>query len=191
MDKIPVFLGSPRRKGNSEALADAVIRGIEEAGGKAEVVRLVDYKIAPCIGCGGCDKTGKCVIIDDMQQMCEKIINARRLIIVSPIYFYSVTAQTKAFIDRCQALWNRKRLLKKKGEWQEDPDRKGYLVSVAATRGEKVFDGAVLTMIYTCDAMGIGYGGGLLVRGVDSRGEMKKDSANLEKGIAFGRDCLK
>ncbi len=129
--------------------------------------------------------------MDDMQPLYDKIIAARRLIIASPIYFYSVTAQTKAFIDRCQALWNRKKLMKEKGEWQDDPDRKGYLVSVAATKGEKVFEGAVLTMIYTCDAMGIDYGGDLLVRGVDNRGEMADDTESMQQAVEFGKNCLK
>ncbi len=53
MDKVLVFLGSPRRRGNSEVLVNAVVAGIEENGGEAEVIRLVDHDIAPCIGCGG------------------------------------------------------------------------------------------------------------------------------------------
>jgi multimeric flavodoxin WrbA len=190
MSDVLLFLGSPRKNGNSEVLAQAVCRGIEQAGGSVETIRLCALQIAPCIGCGGCDKTGHCVVLDQMIPLYEKIEAARRVIIASPIYFYSVTAQTKGFIDRCQALWNRKHLQVKAGVWRQDPDRKGYLLSVAATKGEKVFDGAVLTMKYTCDAMGLVYGGGLLVRGVDRRGEMKNDLENMRKGEEFGRQCL-
>ncbi len=190
MSDVLIFLGSPRKKGNSEILAEAVCRGIEQAGGSFEIVRLCALQFSPCIGCGGCDKTGHCVLEDQMIPLYDKIESARRLIIASPIYFYSVTAQTKAFIDRCQALWNRKHLKVKAGTWRQDPDRKGYLISVAATNGEKVFDGAVLTMKYTCDAMGLEYGGELLVRGIDHRGEMERDIVNMQMAEDFGRKCL-
>jgi multimeric flavodoxin WrbA len=190
MSDVLLFLGSPRKNGNSEVLAQAVCRGIEQAGGSVEIIRLCALRIAPCIGCGGCDKTGHCVVIDQMIPLYDKVAAARRVIIASPIYFYSVTAQSKAFIDRCQALWNRKHLQVRAGVWRQDLDRKGYLVSVAATKGEKVFDGAVLTMKYTCDAMGLVYAGGLLVRGIDRRGEMEKDLENIRKGEEFGRQCL-
>jgi multimeric flavodoxin WrbA len=191
MSDVLIFLGSPRKKGNSEMLTEAICRGIEQAGGSFEIVRLCALQFSPCIGCGGCDKTGHCVLEDEMIPLYDKIESARRLIISSPIYFYSITAQAKAFIDRCQALWNRKHLKVKAGTWQQDPERKGYLVSVAATKGEKVFDGAILTMKYTCDAMGLEYGGELLIRGIDRRGEMEKDTASMQMAGDFGRQCLR
>lgn len=190
MSDVLIFLGSPRKKGNSEMLAEAICRGIEQAGGSFELVRICALQFSPCIGCGGCDKTGHCVVEDQMIPLYEKIESARRLMIVSPVYFYSITAQAKAFVDRCQALWNRKYLKVKAGTWQQDPERKGYLVSVAATKGEKVFDGSILTMKYTCDAMGLEYGGELLVRGIDRRGEMEKDVASMQRAEDFGRRCL-
>ncbi len=190
MSDVLIFLGSPRKKGNSEMLAEAICRGIEQAGGSFELVRLCALQFSPCIGCGGCDKTGHCVVEDQMIPLYEKIESARRLMIVSPVYFYSITAQAKAFVDRCQALWNRKYLKVKAGTWQQDPERKGYLVSVAATKGEKVFDGSILTMKYTCDAMGLEYGGELLVRGIDRRGEMEKDVESMQRAEDFGRRCL-
>ena len=60
-----VFLGSPRKKGNSEILTEALLKGVRQAGGTPETIRLCDLKISPCISCGGCDKTGKCVVEDD------------------------------------------------------------------------------------------------------------------------------
>ena len=190
MREVLLFLGSPRKKGNSEVLAEAVCRGIKQGGGSYEIVRLADLNFSPCIGCGGCNKTGHCVVEDQMIPLYDKIESARRVIMVSPIYFYSITAQAKAFVDRCQALWNRKYLQVKKGTWKQDPDRKGYLVAVAATQGERVFDGAILTMKYAYDAMGLIYGGDFLVRGVDKRGEMAKDVETLKKAEEFGKQCL-
>ncbi len=191
MSEVLVLLGSPRKKGNSEILVEAICRGIEGEGGSYEVVRLASLELSPCIGCGGCDQTGHCVVEDQMTPLYEKIESARRVILASPIYFYSITAQAKAFVDRCQALWNRKHLQVEKGTWQQDPDRKGYLVAVAATRGERVFEGAILTMKYAYDAMGLVYGGEFLVRGVDKRGEMARQTETLKKAEEFGRQCLK
>lgn len=182
------ILGSPRKVGNSEILADRVIKGVEEAGAVSEKIRLSDLKISPCIACGGCEKTGKCVILDDMQALYDKIDSVNRIVIVSPIYFYGVTAFTKSFIDRSQAMWSRKYLLNERVAG-EIP-RKGYFVSVCATKGERIFEGAVLTVKYGLDAMDFSYGGDLLVRGVDSKGEITGRSDELEQARDFGRKIV-
>lgn len=184
------FLGSPRKKGNSEILTGAFLEGVRQEGGKPEIIRLCDLKIAPCISCGGCDKEGKCVVEDDMTPLYQKIIAIDKIILASPIYFYGITAQAKAFIDRTQALWNRKRLLKGKGEWLENPARRGFFVSVAATRGANVFTGAVLTMKYGYDAMDMSYGGDFLVNGPDKRGDMKKYEEKLAEAREAGRNFI-
>jgi multimeric flavodoxin WrbA len=182
-----VFLGSPRKKGNSEILTLALLEGVRQAGGSSEIIRLCDLKISPCISCGGCDKTGRCVVEDDMTPLYEKIISTDKIIVSSPIFFYGVTAQTKAFVDRTQALWNRKRLLQKKNDWVENPERRGFFISVAATKGARIFEGAVLTMKYAYDAMGMEYGGDFLVTGPDKRGDM----ANYEQKLAEAREAGK
>ena len=185
-----VFLGSPRKKGNSEVLTEAFLEGIRQEGGVPDIIRLCDLKISPCISCGGCDKTGKCVVEDDMIPLYKKIIATDKAIISSPIYFYGVSAQAKAFIDRTQALWNRKRLLQKKGEWVENPERKGFFISVAATRGTKIFEGAVLTAKYAYDAMGMQYAGDLLISGPDKRGDMAKSEKKLAEAKEAGKNFI-
>ena len=178
------FRGSPRKGGNSDLLLDAVIKGGEKSGAITEIIRLCDLNIAPCISCGGCDKTGKCVVDDDMTLLYEKIENAHRFILASPIFFYGITAQAKAFIDRMQALWNRNQIQIQKGEYREDENRKGLFISVAASHGPRVFEGAVLTMKYGFDAMNVRYSKELLLKGVDQRGailEMKEILNNAEE----------
>lgn len=184
------FLGSPRKKGNSEVLTQELLEGVRQAGGSPEIIRLCDLKISPCISCGGCDKTGRCVVEDDMIPLYEKIISIDKIIVSSPIFFYGVTAQTKAFIDRTQALWNRKRLLQKKGEWVDNPERKGFFISVAATRGARIFEGAILTMKYGYDAMGMQYGGDFLVTGPDKRGDMVKYEKKLAEAREAGKNFI-
>jgi multimeric flavodoxin WrbA len=185
-----VFLGSPRKKGNTEVLTQAVLDGVTQAGGTPEIIRLCDLKISPCISCGGCDKTGKCIVEDDMIPLYKKIIATDRIIIASPIYFYGVTAQTKAFIDRTQALWNRKRLQKISGEWVENKARQGFFVSVAATSGARIFEGAILTVKYAFDAMDMAYAGEFLVTGPDRRGDMAKYEEKLVKARAAGENFV-
>ena len=188
MINVLIFLGSPRKKGNTEALLERVMRGVREAGAAAELIRLPDLDIHPCLGCGDCEKTGQCVIKDDMRDLYQKIDHADRVVIGSPIYFYGLTAQTKAFVDRCQALWSRKYCLGKRRA--EDNRGPGYFVSVAATKGERIFNGAILTAQYGLDAMDLTYGGELLVRGVDKRGEIKKFDKELERACQFGKDIV-
>jgi len=185
-----VFLGSPRKKGNTEALTEALLEGVRQEGGVPEIIRLCDLKISPCISCGGCDKKGKCVVEDDMTPLYEKIISTDKIILASPIFFYGITAQAKAFIDRTQALWNRKRLLQKKGTWVENPARKGFFISVAATKGANVFTGAVLTMKYGYDAMDMEYAGEFLVSGPDKRGDMAKYEKKLAEAKEAGRNFI-
>src|SRR3989338_3003385 len=88
--KVLALSGSPRKKGNTETLLHAVLKGVEAAGGEVELFRLYDLRIQPCIGCGGCDKTGECVLEDDMQELYPKILAAQRVILASPIYFYGI-----------------------------------------------------------------------------------------------------
>ena len=79
-----IFLGSPRKNGNTETLVQSVMAGVEEVGGTSELIRLSEYKINPCVGCGGCEKEGNCVIQDDMQDMYPRITAADRIIVASP-----------------------------------------------------------------------------------------------------------
>ncbi len=186
--KVLFVLGSPRKEGNTELLLEPVMQGVIDAGSGSELVRAADLDIHPCLACGGCTETGVCVVKDDMQQLYEKIDHADRIVIGSPIYFYGVTAQAKAFIDRCQALWSRKYLLGKRRAGKIV--RKGYFVSVAATTGERVFEGAIMTVRYGVDAMDFPYAGELLVRGVDKKGEVARFAGDLERAYQFGHDIV-
>ena len=189
MIEVIAFNGSPRKKGNTEVLLDAVARGVKKAGGSIDIIRLCDLTISPCIGCGGCSKEGKCVIEDDMTILYDKIGSAQRIILASPIYFYGITSQAKAFVDRIQALWSRKYLLGK-GVGKGQSGRKGYLLSVAATTGERVFEGAELTATYFFDAVDAEYSGSLLVRGMDKRGEVSNVADELKRAEQFGKEIV-
>ena len=183
-----ILNGSPRKKGNTQHIVTMVAEGLTKAGAEVDLFRLSDLDIHPCIGCGHCEKEGMCVFKDDMQMLYEKIAGADRIILASPIYFYGLTAQTKACIDRCQALWSRKYILKQPVSTK--PGRKGYLISIAATRGERIFEGAILSTRYGLDAMDARYSGELLYPGVDKREAIKNHPDYPDKIIAFTRKLL-
>jgi multimeric flavodoxin WrbA len=117
--KITAFCGSPRKNGNTETLLKEAVRGIEEAGHSVDTFYLNTMNIKPCQDCGGCNDTGKCILRDDMDQIIEAIRDSDRIILASPIFFFSLSAQAKLMIDRCQSFWCEKYLLHKsiEGHW--------------------------------------------------------------------------
>ena len=104
--KVLVLLGSPRKKGNSAILADKIAQGAKSAGAKVEVLFIHGMKISPCNSCYACQKPNSkgCSIKDDMQIVYRKFREADAWIIASPVYWFTVSAQTKLWMDRCFAL---------------------------------------------------------------------------------------
>jgi len=186
--KIAVLLGGPRKKGNSETLARVVVGPIEQDEGTVEYIRLNDLSLRPCQGCGGCDKTGSCVIKDDMSDIYSAVDDADRILLVSPVYFYGLSAQCKIFGDRMQARWARRYMLKDR--FRQGEGRKGYLISSAATKGPKIFECSILTARYIFDAMDVEYGGEFVVKGVDKRKAVYEHPEELRLAEAFGKDIL-
>lgn len=187
--KILAFLGSPRRKGNSEMAAIAVVNHlVEETGAEAEYIRLASQSISPCIACGGCDKTGECVVKDDMIEHYPRIDEADIIFLAGPTYFYGLSAQIKGFIDRIQARWSRKYLLKSR--FRVEDARRGYLICTAATQGKKLFDGSVLVAKSFFDAVDVKYGGELLIRGVDERGAFNESQDKEDSALTFAREIV-
>jgi len=104
--QVLVILGSPRRTGNSSTLAARISRGAKSSGAKVETLFLQDLKISPCRACDTCQKHDSkgCATKDDMQEIYPKLIKADAWVIASPVYWFTMSAQTKIFIDRCYAL---------------------------------------------------------------------------------------
>lgn len=183
--KVLGILGSPRREGNTEILLDEALRGASDHGGLCEKVILRDLKITPCLEIYKCAEDGVCAIQDEMQGLFPKIVQAERLLLASPIFFYSVPALAKAMIDRCQSLWAKKYILKL--PVSPIADRKGVFISVAATRGKKLFDGVRLTVQYFFDAIDVAYSDELFVRGADEKGEVRDQPEALKAAYDLGQ----
>ena len=101
MSRIVVLVGSVRREGNTALLAKAFAEGAGKRH-EVELVSVADYSIHPCLGCNRCYSAegNRCVQQDDMVKIYEKLKGADTLVIASPVYFYGVSAQLKALIDR-------------------------------------------------------------------------------------------
>ena len=95
---------SPRKGGNTEILLRAALSGAKEEGADTELLKIYEMKIAPCDGCTTCQESGECRIKDDMQKVYQKLLAADGIILGSPVYFWSVSGQTKIFMDRTYAL---------------------------------------------------------------------------------------
>jgi multimeric flavodoxin WrbA len=187
--KVLGIMGSPRRQSNTEILLDKALEGAREAGAEVEKVLVSKLKVSPCLEIYACRKDGNCPIKDDMQLLYDKLLEADRVIFASPIFFYGITSQAKAVVDRCQALWMRRHVL---GMGKEDKrERRGVFISVGATRGEKLFDGAVLTVKYFFDAIGVEYSSDLLIRGIDNKGQIKEHPAALDDAFRLGQELVR
>jgi len=104
--RVLILKGSPRPKGNSSTLADQVANGAKAAGANVESFNLHDMVIKPCDACEACHKTsdGECVIDDDMQILYPKLRAADVIVLASPIYWFTMSAQLKLCVDRWYAL---------------------------------------------------------------------------------------
>lgn len=188
MMKILGLAGSPRRYGNSEILLDKFLEGVSSKGGEIEKIVISELAIAPCNATNACFKAGICDIKDDMQQIYEKLLEADCVVLASPIFFYGVTAQAKALIDRSQCLWARQNILRQ--DLSQGRKRSGVFISVAGTSGKKVFDGSILTVKYFFKAIGVEYFEGLLFRNIDKKKDILKYPDALSRSFSLGEKIV-
>jgi len=177
------IMGSPRIKGNTDLLLDEALKGAQSQDAEMEKLIVDKLKISPCREYYGCLRDGNCVIRDDMDGIYPKLLEADVVIVASPIFFYGLTSQLKALIDRSQALWARKYVLKQNLPYE---GRKGAFIAVGATKGQKLFDGSIFTVKYFFRAIGVEYGEELLVRGVDKKGEIIKHPTAFKDAFELG-----
>ena len=180
---------SPRKNGNTAILARQALAGATEAGAEIEFIYLVDYKFAPCRACGGCDKTGRCVVKDDVMQIYEKVLSADSIILAAPIFSMGICAQAKMFIDRAQQFWSTKFLLQRHVIEDEEKRnaRRGIYLSTAGTNLPHVFDGAVQVAKYFFNMLEINLMGTYCYPKIDPPGEVNNYSEVLQEVFAAGK----
>lgn len=187
--KVLGIAGSPRRGGNTDLLLDEVMKGAASRGAEVKTIILNNLKITPCQHCDACLEAGNCRTQDDMQMVYRELEAADRIILASPIQFMTVTAQMKAMIDRCQALWARKYVLKipPLGNRRE---RKGLFISVGGRKVVNLFEPALATVRALFNTLDITYAGDLLFRGVDEKGAITKHPDALQQAFLAGQKLV-
>lgn len=185
--KVLGIAGSPRRNGNTDILLQQVMLGAAGDGVETKVVVLSTLNISPCRHCDGCLKTGRCVVEDDMQWLHVDLREADGIVLASPIFFMSVTAQAKAMIDRCQAIWAIKHVLKMPVAIPPGRKRKGLFVSVGGTKLSNLFQPALATIKSWFVTLDVGYLGEVVFSGIDEAGAILQYPAALDEAFAAGQ----
>ncbi len=186
--KIIGVMGSPRMRGNSDLLLDAALTAAAESGADCTKLVLSKLNIQACRHCGGCEKLhGEgCVQKDDMRDLYEPIRTADRIIVASPIFFMSLTAQAKAFIDRCQPFWCMK-YLEKKPTSDSEHARKGLFIGVGGCDFETLFDSSRLILRSFFTILDMPDWDELTFSSVEDRGEIAQREGALQAAADAGR----
>jgi len=171
--------------GNSAALAARISRGAESAGAEVENLFLQDLEISPCRGCETCqqhDSQG-CAIKDDMQEIYPKLIRADAWVIASPVYWFTMSAQTKIFMDRCYALL----------AYADNPFV-GKLVAIAMSYGDvdPVKSGCVNALRTFQDAFSYTESKlvGMVYGSAETAGEIENNGALMREAEELGRRLM-
>lgn len=180
------FQGSPRRKGNTSYLLATFMQAAEKLGAQTEIIEVTRKEIIPCKELVVCEKKGYCPIDDDVKTDIYPLIRqAEVVVLATPIFFFNMTAQLKAVVDRCQLFWARKYRFN-----LTDPAKKtkrGFLLSVGASKGKSLFEGLQLTAKYFFDAIDARFAGSLTYREIESPKDMARHPtviADVEKAAA-------
>jgi multimeric flavodoxin WrbA len=178
--KILILSGSPRKGGNSDILCEAFGKGAEEAGHNTEKIYLHEQKIGFCKACNACQKTGNCIQKDDMSAILQKMVNADVIVLATPVYFYTMSAQLKTLIDRTLPRYYTNRI----------SDKDFYFIATAAEEKnamERTIDGlrGFTDCLPNAKIKGVIYGAG-----VYDKGEIK-NSPTMEEAYQMGLACAK
>ena len=180
--KVLILLGSPRKKGNSAVLAEKIAKGAKSEGAKVETIYLHGLNIAPCNSCYSCQKPGSkgCSIDDDMQPIYKAMLEAEAWVIASPVFWFTMTAQTKLWMDRClafpayaKAAFSGKKIAIAMSYGGEDPFDSGCVNALRTFQDAYGYVGARI--------IGIVYGSGMKV------GEIKSNEALMKTAEELGR----
>jgi multimeric flavodoxin WrbA len=184
--KIIAFNGSPRLGGNTELLLGEAVKALTDAGHEPTLYPLNTLKIRGCQDCACCTETGTCVYRDDMTGIYDAIRGADRIILASPIFFYNLSAQAKAMVDRCQSFWCEK-YLQKKAIPAGPRGRKGLLLLVGGMKREDALQCAGLTGKAFFRTISVPEHETLAYGGVDGRGEVENHPTALKEAYEAGK----
>lgn len=175
MSRIVVLIGSMRKGGNTDLLAQSFAEGASK-NNIVELVSVADYNINPCVGCNSCftREGNQCFQNDDMSAIYDKLKNADIVVAASPVYFYGISAQLKTVIDRLHTPMRNEFHIKKLA-----------LLLVGAATLPELFDSIKLQYQLILNFFHLEDGGMVLVRGVKDKGDIVKTDA-LKEAYTLG-----
>ena len=170
MSHIVILVGSMRKGGNTDLLAQSFAEGARE-NNTVEIVSVADYKVNPCIGCNSCftREGNKCFQNDDMDSIYDKLKTADMVVVASPVYFYGISAQLKAVVDRLHTPLRNEFSIKKLA-----------LLLVGAAELPELFDAIKLQYQLVLNFFHLEDAGMVLVRGVKDKGDIKGNAVLKE-----------
>jgi len=196
--KVLAIMGSPRKGKNNDRLLNYILEGISrrEASGVVEKLYVSDLAIAPCLACDACTRRSGCIQKDSMETLYKKFDEADLIIITSPMYFNSISGQLKAIIDRNQAIWSSKYVLKE-SIIDKAKRRVGYVL-ITAGADEHPYGLSAVTPIMDLffKSINTDYWGNYFVNGVDetpaySRKQVIEDMLEIgEKIVEYYRSLV-
>jgi len=179
--------GSPRRYGNSERLLDALIVGVEAAGGSAVKLVAKDAGANVCLGCNACSKLGRCIQRDGMEDVYSALDSADAIVVASPVFFATVPAVLKTLLDRCQPYWVRRYILKQPRPAAKRPGA----ILVVGGGGDPYGTGCALNPIKSVFAvLSVAAEHVLEVVGPDKPGDIVSQPDMLERAEEIGRQLV-
>jgi len=175
--------GSPRLGGNTDILLDRVLDGVRQERGIIEKVNLADLSYSACLECDTIRDDGRCKIKDGMQLIYEKVEACDAIIVASPVFFGSLSAQMKMMIDRFQCVWIARKIHKL--DIFSKPKR-GCFISVQASGKQEYFDNARAIVKNFFSVVSASYFGDVLCYGVDEKGDVLKNNECLKQAYELG-----
>lgn len=174
--KILILTGSPRKGGNTDALAKAFVEGAKDRH-RVKIISVNDCKVNPCIGCNTCfsRENNDCFQNDGMREIYAELANADMLVVASPVYFYGISAQLKCIIDRLHT-----------------PKRNAFgikslaLLLVAASSKPSVFDAIIKQYELILEYFDLEDKGRVLTGGVNAKGDIA-DREELNQAYLLGK----
>ncbi|KAF1078751.1 flavodoxin family protein [Methanogenium sp. MK-MG] len=187
--------GSPHRHGNTEQLLDRFLEGAADAGGDTEKIILSALDYRSCRGCNACHKTGICIINDDLIPILTKAVpEADVVVLASPIYSMSITAEMKAFIDRAHTIWAQKfKLHQVHYDKEHFTTHPGYFLATAGMERPDIFDYAYPIVTAFFNGFGCGYtpDHNITAPGMDRWGGIKGHPTALTFAYTAGKEAVR
>jgi len=169
---------SPRRNGNCSVLLKEALKGAKDAGFATETIFLGNLNISPW-------REGN--LKDDMGKLIAKIVNADAILLASPIYFGSLSAQAKIMIDRCQVLWERKNISNERV--RKNKAKAALILSEASTRKD-FFKNAKQIAKNFFAVIEAEYKGELFCTKLENKKDALKRLEYLRKAYALGKNLI-